>query len=195
MVASEVACMLSLSMEAETRLIPEVVMFDAPLHPKLVHLPLALAVLMPAVTLGLLVAWWREWLPGRTWWIAVALQMALFGSGWLAYETGEQDEEAVEEVLASEAPLERHEELAEQFFWASAGASVLMLLPMVVSGARRRKWLAVVATASTVVVLVVGYRVGEAGGALVYEHGAAAAHAAPPGAPGGAEADTPDDEE
>ena len=38
-----------------------------PLHPKIVHLPIALAVLMPLITAGLLIAWWRDMLPRRTW--------------------------------------------------------------------------------------------------------------------------------
>ena len=42
-----------------------------PLHPRLVHLPIALSVLMPLVTSGLLLAWWRGWLPRRAWVVAV----------------------------------------------------------------------------------------------------------------------------
>ena len=38
-----------------------------PLHPKIVHLPIALAVLMPLITAGLLIAWWRDMLPRRAW--------------------------------------------------------------------------------------------------------------------------------
>ena len=30
-------------------------------HPKVVHIPIALAGLMPLVAGGVLVAWWREW--------------------------------------------------------------------------------------------------------------------------------------
>lgn len=148
-------------------------MFDIPLHPKVVHLPIALAVLMPAVTLGLLIAWWRQWLPERTWWIAVILQLTLFGSGWLAYETGEQQEDTVEKVLKTEAPLETHEHRAKQFFWGSAAVSLLMVLPMLISGRTRRQWLAVIATTGTFVVFWLGYQVGDAGGDLVYRHGAA----------------------
>ena len=35
-----------------------------PVHPMLVHLPIALAVLMPLVSAGLLIAWWRGALLG-----------------------------------------------------------------------------------------------------------------------------------
>jgi uncharacterized membrane protein len=166
-------------------------MLEAPLHPKIVHVPIALSVLMPLVAIGLLVAWWSDWLPGRTWWLAVALQAILFGGGWVAVETGEEDEEKVEAIVP-ESAIETHEERAEQFFWGTAGGLILMVLPAVVPGRRRKRWLAVLASAGTLVVLVLGYRVGEAGGALVYEHGAANAHIeAPPAS--SPESDSPSD--
>ncbi|MFB6264275.1 MAG: DUF2231 domain-containing protein [Bradymonadaceae bacterium] len=151
-------------------------MFEAPLHPKLVHVPVALAVLMPLVSFGLFVAWSKRWLPARSWWIAALLQAILFAGGWIAYETGESNEEKVEEVVAEEA-IEVHEERAEQFYWASGAVLVLMILPVALpTDERRRRWIALAASAGTVVVFWLGYRVGEAGGALVYEHGAAQAH-------------------
>jgi uncharacterized membrane protein len=172
-------------------------MFDAPLHPKIVHLPIALAVLMPLMSVGLLVAWWREWLPARTWWIAIALQGVLFGASWVAMETGETDEEKVEEVV-EESAIHTHEERAEQFFWASGGVLALMVLPMVIPGRSRRRWLAVGAAAGTVVVFWLGARVGEAGGALVYEHGAGQVHSQSQetgGGGGGASPEAEEDEE
>ena len=50
-------------------------------HPRLVHLPIALAVLVPVAAAVVLVPWWRGWLPARAWWLAVALQAALVASG------------------------------------------------------------------------------------------------------------------
>ena len=148
-------------------------MFELPIHPKIVHIPIALAVLMPVVSVGLLVAWWREWLPARTWAVAVALQAILVTSAVVAMETGENEEEQVEEVLASEQPLEEHEEAAEVFTYAAGATLGLMLLPLVIPGDGRKKVIATVAAAGTVAVFYLGYRVGEAGGDLVYEHGAA----------------------
>ncbi|MFT4976317.1 MAG: hypothetical protein ACI8S6_002213 [Myxococcota bacterium] len=49
-------------------------------HPKIVHLPIALMVLMPLVSGGLLLAWIMEWLPRRAWWIAILLQVSLVGT-------------------------------------------------------------------------------------------------------------------
>ncbi|MGM0557588.1 MAG: DUF2231 domain-containing protein [Myxococcota bacterium] len=154
-------------------------MFELPLHPKIVHIPIALAVLMPLVSIGLLVAWWRDWLPARTWTVAVALQAILVTSAVVAMETGEDEEHQVEEVLASEQPLEEHEEAAEIFTYAAGATLGLMFLPLVIPGAGRKKVIATVAVAGTVAVFVLGYQVGEAGGDLVYEHGAAEAWTQP----------------
>lgn len=150
-------------------------MFEVPFHPKIVHVPIALSMLMPLVTIGLVVAWFEDWLPPHTWWVAIGLQAILFAGSWFAMESGETDEEVVEEVVSEEA-VHEHEERAEVFFWATGGVLALMIVPMAVPGARRKRWLAVVGTAGTVVVFWLGARVGEAGGELVYEEGAAGAH-------------------
>lgn len=145
-----------------------------PLHPKLVHLPMALAVLMPLLTGGLLLAWWRGWLPKRTWVVACAAQALLLASGWLAMRTGERDEERVER-LVPESILEAHEEAAETFVWGSGLVLALALLPLVLRDSRASRLLALGTFAGTAVVLVLGVGVGQAGGELVYRHGAATA--------------------
>lgn len=154
-------------------------------HPKLVHLPIGLAVLMPLVAGGLLLAWWRRWLPARAWVIALALQAVLVGSGILALRSGEAEEERVERVVA-ERFIEEHEEAAEAFVWASGGVLAVMLLGLALSSRRAGPVAATVATLGTVVVLGLGYRTGQAGGDLVYRHGAGQAYVsggATPGAP------------
>lgn len=146
-------------------------------HPKWVHLPIALAVLMPLVASGLLVALWRKWLPPRAWLIAVLLQAALVGSGIVALRTGENDEERVERVVA-EAAIEAHEEAAEVFVIASGVVLAVMLVPLAL-----RLSIALPAAGlgllGTLVVFGLGYRTGQAGGELVYRHGAAQAYVAP----------------
>jgi hypothetical protein len=146
-------------------------------HPKLVHVPMALGVLMPLVAGGLLLAWWRKWLPRRGWLVAVALQAILLVSGVLALRSGEIEEERVENVVA-ERFVEAHEEAAEVFVWASGGVLAVMLLAAALGSRRAAFPLASAATLGTIVVLGLGYRTGEAGGRLVYQHGAAQAHAA-----------------
>ncbi len=159
-------------------------------HPKLVHVPIALAVLMPFFTGGLLLAWWRKWLPARSWVIAVALQAVLVGSGILAIRSGDAEAERVERVVA-ERFIEGHEEAAEAFVWASGGVLAVMALGLVLSSRRTGPIAATVAAVGTLVVLGLGYRTGQAGGDLVYRHDAARAYsnggASPntPGAPAG----------
>jgi len=158
---------------------------DLPLHPKLVHLPVALAVLLPLLSAVLWVAIVRSWLPLRAWWLGTAAQALLVVSGIVAMQSGEADEERVERVV-SEAVIERHEEAAQTFVFASGAVLLLTVLPFVL---RRRPRLAAhsiggVALA-TLVVLGLGWRVGASGGELVYRHGAAAAFAGSGAAPVG----------
>lgn len=156
-------------------------------HPKVVHLPIALAVLMPLVSFGLVLAWWRDWLPRRAWILAAALQGALLVSGIVSLRTGEAEEERVEEVVP-EAALEAHEEAAQIFVAASGLVLGLALAAAFVPKPGPALGLAAAAALGTVVVLGLGYRVGEAGGRLVYEHGAASVHVRQAQAGGGATA-------
>lgn len=151
---------------------------ELPIHPQVVHLPLALCVLMPLLCGGLALAIWRGALPGRTWWLAVALQAVLVVVGVVAMQSGESDEEIAERVVPHEA-IEAHEEAAEGFVWTAAGLLALMIAAGAVPGDGRRRLLAAASTVLAVVVFVLGVRTGEAGGRLVYEHGAAGAHAGP----------------
>jgi uncharacterized membrane protein len=89
-------------------------------HPKVVHLPMALAVLMPLIAGGGLFAIWRGWLDRRAWAGVVLFQAVLVGAGALAMNTGEREEHRVEKVVA-EAQIEAHEEAAEVFVWGRAG--------------------------------------------------------------------------
>lgn len=145
-------------------------------HPKLVHVPMALGVLMPLVAGGLLLAWWRNWLPRRGWFLAIGLQAILLASGALALRSGEAEEDRVESVVA-ERFIEEHEEAAELFVWASGGVLAAMLLAASLGSRPSGLPTASAATLGTLLVLGLGYRTGQAGGSLVYEHGAARAHA------------------
>ncbi len=144
-----------------------------PLHPAVVHLPIALAVLMPALAVLAAVAIRMKVVPPRTWVAVLLLQAALVGSGWMALETGEEEEERVEEVVA-ERYIEEHEELAERFQVAAAvalGVVAAGLLPGLAGTLARGA-----AVVATLAVLVAGVQVGHSGGELVYRHGAASAY-------------------
>lgn len=163
-------------------------------HPKLVHVPLALGVLMPVIAGALLVAWWRGWLPSRAWVIAIALQAVLVGSGLLALRTGEAESDRVERVVA-EQMIEAHEEAAERFVWVAGAVLALMIGASAL--ARRAAGLpaAAVATLGTGLVLVLGVLTGQAGGSLVYQHGAAQAYVNGAAAPAAAGANAMGDDD
>lgn len=144
-------------------------------HPKVVHVPMALGVLMPLIAGALAFAWWRNWLPWRAWLVAVALQIVLVASGVAALRTGEVEEERVERVV-SESLIEAHEEAAEVFVWGSGAVLALMVAAAAFGQKRSGQRIAAIATLGTFVVLGLGYRTGHAGGSLVYEHGAAQAY-------------------
>lgn len=145
-------------------------------HPKVVHIPIALGVLMPLLSGAVLVAWWRRWLPARSWVLVVVLQALLLGSGIVALQTGESEEERVERVVPENA-IDDHEDAAKVFVWASGGSLVLMLLALSLSRSKAGLPTAAVATLGTLAALGLGYRTGQTGGDLVYTYGAAGVYA------------------
>jgi uncharacterized membrane protein len=158
-------------------------MGSMPLHPAIVHLPLAIAILMPLVASGFAWALWTGRVRPRAWLAVVALQALLLGSGLVATRTGEAEEERVENVIQKSA-LHRHEALADQFVWAGGFTLVLAGLVLVVQRPAAVRALVSGVAASTLVVAALGLRVGHAGGQLVYVHGAASAYAQPTATPG-----------
>lgn len=159
-------------------------MTDLPLHPKIVHIPMALAVLMPLISGGLLLAWWRQWLPSRAWFLAVGLQAVLVLSSFMSMRSGEAEEDPVEKVVPK-AAIHEHEEAAEAFTWTAFGLFALMLAAGATASRRPGLPLAAAAVAGTLGVAGLGYRTGQAGGELVYQHGAAQAYVSGAGATAG----------
>jgi uncharacterized membrane protein len=148
-------------------------------HPKVVHFPIALAALMPLIAGGVTFAYLRGWLDRRAWVIVLLLQGSMFGSGLVAMYTGGEEEEQVAQVVA-ERHIESHEEAAEHFVWASAIVLALMVVPLVLSEGELSNAIIIFSCIGSVIVLALGYRVGEAGGRLVYEHGAASVYVGQP---------------
>jgi uncharacterized membrane protein len=150
-------------------------MLPDPLHPAVVHFPIVLMFLLPLAAVTAL--WYRRRQPGARapWILTTVLAGALTASAWLAVETGERDEEGVEEVVP-EAALESHEEAANRFLLLSAGVLVLAGAGLVrgrVGGAAR-----LATTAGALGLVVAGALVGHSGGSLVYRYGATAAYSA-----------------
>jgi uncharacterized membrane protein len=157
-------------------------MGSMPLHPAIVHLPLAIAILMPLIAAGVGWALWTGRIRPRAWLTVVAFQALLLGSGFVATRTGEAEEERVENVV-QESALHLHEQLADQFVWAAGVTLVLTGLVLVVRRPAAVRLVVSIVVAATIVVAALGLRVGHAGGQLVYVHGAASAYAQPPATP------------
>jgi len=144
-----------------------------PLHPAVVHFPIALALLVPLFALLGVLAVRAGWLPRNAWAGVVLLQALLVGSAYLALETGEDQEDRVEEVVGHD-PIHAHEEAAERLMWL-AGATLVVFAAGLAGdplGGRAR----VVSLLLSLAVAGASVPVGRSGGALVYEHGAASAY-------------------
>lgn len=152
-------------------------MIPEPLHPAVVHFPIVLAILAPFFALGALWAVRRGAAVRKAWGLATAVFAALALSAWVAVQTGEQQEDRVEDVVAH-APFESHEESAEAFLWMTAGVLGIAVLGLVGGPVGRVARLA--ATAGTVVLVAGIARVGYSGGELVYRYGAASAYTQSP---------------
>lgn len=148
---------------------------DLPIHPAVVHVPLALSIVVPWLAIALAVWIGRGGVPARAWWLVVALQVVTAGGAFTAVKTGEKDAEKVGVAVPAE-PLEEHEEAAEWFAWSTGIALAFMLAPAFVGDAALARWLRVAAIAAALVSAAAGVRTGLLGGQLVYVHGAAAAH-------------------
>lgn len=156
-------------------------MLPDPLHPAIVHFPIALSVIVPlmiAISLILM----RKGKSVTTAWIPVFALVAMMFVGALVSEnTGEKEEEKVEQVVPENA-IHDHEEKAELF---TILAGVLFALS--IAGFFPKKWghsARFLTAAMSLVVVFFAYQTGETGGDLIYEHGAASAYVGPGSASG-----------
>jgi uncharacterized membrane protein len=151
-------------------------MIPDPLHPALVHFPIVLAVLAPPLAAAALWAIHSGRLPSRSWLGIVVLQALVVGSGWIAAEAGEREEDRVERVVA-ERHIEEHEEAAERFLLLAA-----LVVPLAAAGMLSGRAGAIsraLTVALSLAALGAAGSVGHSGGELVYRHGAATAYAQP----------------
>lgn len=154
-----------------------------PLHPAIVHFPLVLAVLLPFAAAAAFVVSRRAGARGGAWIGLTVMTLILTGSAWLSVETGQDQEDRVERVVP-EGAIHTHEEAAEGLLLGSILVSAVILLGLLPGRVGRgARWLA---APGGLVVLALALRVGDSGGALVYEHGAASAYVASAGTAGSA---------
>lgn len=148
-------------------------MLPDPLHPAVVHFPLALMFLLPLFALGAVWAIRRGAGARRAWGVPFALSAMLSASAFVALRTGDAEEDRVEAVVP-ESVLHEHEEAAERFLLFS-GVLLLVAAAGLAPGdlGRAARYLTL---AGSIGVAVVGVQVGAAGGELVYGHNAADAY-------------------
>jgi uncharacterized membrane protein len=146
-----------------------------PLHPKAVHIPIALCILLPAVIMGVIVARKLGWLDASAWLLVAGLQFGLFASSIIALQSGKDDGAKVE-GYASEVALDTHRNRAYTFVYVAAAQ---MLCGAAVFVMRRRKSemiFGIVSLAMASGSAYAGYKVGDAGGRLVYVANGSDAH-------------------
>ena len=144
------------------------------MHPKIVHLPMALSVLMPLIAGLVAAAWWKGWLHRRAWLLVCLLQGIFVVTGFMSLASGEEDEERVERVVDHDI-IHEHEEAAEGFFFASIGVLAVSVVAAAAPAGPVAAGAAGLTVVGSLVVLFLGIQVGSLGGGLVYEHGAATA--------------------
>ncbi len=136
-----------------------------PLHPALVHLPLALGVILPIVT-GILMA--RGPRVTGLWKAVPGLQLLFVAALYAAMASGEADGELIQAAGFPKEPVEAHERLGQ----AALVAALVAVLPaaLAVKTVPRvmlaRTALLLVQVCAAVLVLWAGRE----GGRLVYEH-------------------------
>lgn len=147
-----------------------------PIHPKVVHIPIALCVVMPLIVLVTLVGVMRGWFSPSVWALVALLAAIQCGGAIAALRSGHTAEHEIEGYASDEA-IHRHEEAGERFTYASGGLVVLLAAAWALRHRREvALGLAGAALLGTLGTAYLGYRVGDAGGRLVYISGAADAY-------------------
>ena len=145
-----------------------------PIHPKFVHLPLALSVLLPIVGGVCTIAWWRGWCTRRIWIITALLHAVFALSAFAAMQTGEIDER-VAKTAVSDKLIRDHESAAELFLWSTIGAFFLALIAAIAEEERVALRFAIGTVTLAACSCYLAFDVGDQGGKLVYKYGASRA--------------------
>ncbi|HXH76445.1 MAG TPA: DUF2231 domain-containing protein [Bacteriovoracaceae bacterium] len=152
-----------------------------PFHPTVVHLPIVVSFLLPVLVLAFAFMIKTNKMAPVSWLIIVGLQAFVTGTGYIALESGEAEEHAVEKVVAKKL-ISAHEEAAEIY----VGSTVLALVLGIAAFFIRKEFqfhLQMTIAVASLMSCYLAYKTSVLGGDLVYKHGAASAYKTEPGAP------------
>ncbi len=143
-----------------------------PLHPAVVHLPIALVFIMPLIFIFLLWAERKGIVTYKAWYLAIALQVIIVGTSFASVSLGEREEERVEDVVG-EVAIEEHEEWGKIVPWVSLGVLLSLSASVALKNKTAIKTGALVLSLGAIVPVIMA---GRTGGELVYKHNAASAY-------------------
>jgi uncharacterized membrane protein len=147
---------------------------QVPFHPMIVHFPLAMTFIMPVLILVFASMIKSNKMTPKSWLIIIGLQLAVVITGYIALDSGETEEQAVEKVVNKKL-IHEHEESAEIF----VGSTVLALVLSIAVFFIRKEISFPIKLAIAFISLVscfLAYKTGKQGGELVFKYGAASAY-------------------
>lgn len=146
-----------------------------PFHPVVVHFPIALSFVLPILILVFAYMIKAKKMSHQAWLVIIGLQIFTTVSGYVALETGEDEEHQVQKVVDKKI-IHEHEENAEIFVGSTV---VALVLSVAVFFLKQELQFAVKIVICLVSMLsaYLAYNTGHSGGLLVYRHGAAGAYA------------------
>lgn len=150
-------------------------MFELPLHPAVVHIPIGLAIVLPILTLLFLFLFYKNKLTKISWIFIFILQLFITAGGYVAIETGEDEEDRVEKVVGHDL-IEEHEHKAEDFMKISFVTLAVTAIPFFITKAPILGAVFVANIAMQSLSLFYIVQTGEMGGHIVYEHQAPKAY-------------------
>lgn len=147
---------------------------NVPFHPLIAHFPLILATLLPILVLIFAYMIKVEKMTPRGWVLIIGLQLVTTITGYIALETGENEEAAVQKVV-EKTYIQQHESSAEVF----VGVTVVSLALAIGAFFVKKELQFPVQLSVAAVGLLACYfafQTGKLGGELVYVHGATKAY-------------------
>lgn len=147
-----------------------------PLHPQLVHLPLALSLILPFLAIVIVTLIQKKVFSKSVWFLLIGLQVLAVTSGYVAMNAGEKDEKVIkQQQIVNPAFISYHENKAEMFVSLEVVALALLLMTCFLKDVNQNIF-ALASVAALFVGAFMGFKTGQTGGLLVYKYQAARAY-------------------